>query len=105
MIKSPDRYIGKGYVVWACITQFDAATGDDSFRGEASNKNREYWFSDGENTYFSGDTDRLADFVTDDVVVMNVTSLGSYTYDTTLGGSTTVPWFYVDKITRKGSCA
>jgi len=36
---------------------------------------------------------------------MNVTSLGSYDYDTQSGGSTTVPLFQVDSIAHKGSCA
>jgi DNA-directed RNA polymerase subunit RPC12/RpoP len=104
IVKSPDKYIGKGYQVWACITQFDAATGPDTFRAQASNAKEEYWYSDGDNALFYGDETRLADFVTDDVVVMNVTSLGSFSYDTQVGGNTTVPLFNVDKITRKGSC-
>jgi hypothetical protein len=104
VVKSPDRYLGKTYQLWACIFQFDAATGDDAFLAQASNKKRAYWFTDGENASFTGDADRLADFVEDDVVVMNVTSLGSYSYDTQAGGNTTVPAFHVEKITRKGSC-
>jgi hypothetical protein len=35
---------------------------------------------------------------------MRVTTLGSFTYDTQIGGNTTVPWFSVDRISRKGSC-
>jgi hypothetical protein len=104
IVKSPDDYVGTGYQVWACITQFDAATGRDAFRGQASNANEEYWFSNGENAYFSGDESRLEDFVTDDLVFMKVTSLGSYSYDTQTGGSTTVPAFHVDAISAKGSC-
>jgi hypothetical protein len=104
VVKSPDAYIGKTYQLWACISQFDAATGDDTFRGQASNKRREYWYSDGENALFTGDSGRLVDFVQDDVVVMNVMVLGSFSYDTQIGGNTTAPWFSIDKITRKGSC-
>jgi hypothetical protein len=104
LVKAPDDYIGRTYQVWACVTQFDAATGPDTFRGEASNKKREYWFLDGENALFTGDVRQLNDIVQDDVVVMNVSSLGSFTYDTQIGGETTVPWFSVAKITRKGSC-
>lgn len=104
-MKSPDNYIGKRYVVYACVTQFDAATGDDTFRGEAANKKIEYWYLDGENALFTGTASQLADVVTDDVVVMNVTSLGSFSYDTQIGGNTTVPWFQIDKVTPKGSCA
>lgn len=53
---------------------------------------------------FTGNADQLADFVADDVVVMNVMSLGSLSYDTQAGGNTTVPLFEVVKITRKGTC-
>lgn len=103
--KSPDKYLGKTYVLWACITQFDAATGTDSFRADASNKRREYWY-EGVNTMFTGTAAQLEDVVTDDIVLMNVKSLGSFSYDTQIGGNTTVPHFEVEKITRaKGSCA
>jgi hypothetical protein len=105
LVKSPDNYIGDTYRIWACITQFDAATGDDTFRAQGSYKKETYWYSDGDNALFTGDSSDLADFVQDDIVVMNVTVLGSYTYDTQIGGSTTVPSFIVDKISRKGDCS
>ncbi len=103
IVKAPDDYTGKGYQLWACITQFDAATGDDSFLGNASFKKLKYWYQ-GENAYFTGEPRALIDVVEDDVVVMNVVGLGSYSYDTQIGGNTTVPAFLVTKITRKGSC-
>ena len=104
LVKSPDDYTGKTYQVWTCIFQFDAATGEDSFLGQASYKKLEYWWSDGENASFTGDADRLADFVEDDIVLMNVVGAGSLSYDTQAGGNTTVPAFEIVKITRKGSC-
>jgi hypothetical protein len=104
LVKAPDNYIGKGYQIWACISQFDAATGLDSFRGQASYHKLTYWYTDGANTIFTGDESRLSDFVQDDVVVMNVIGAGSYSYDTQAGGNTTVPAFLISKITRKGSC-
>lgn len=104
IVKSPDKYIGKGYHLWACISQFDAATGSDTFRADASNKKREYWSLDGENALFSGDEDRLSAYVEGDMIVANVTTLGSYSYDTQIGGNTTAPLFHVDSIARKGSC-
>jgi hypothetical protein len=105
VVKAPDNYIGTGYTLWGCISQFDAATGLDSFRAETSNKKREYWFSDGVNAFFNGDASRLADFVQDDVVYMKVLSMGSISYDTQNGGNTTVPLFEIVSISRKGSCA
>jgi hypothetical protein len=100
-----DKYTGKGYLVWACITQFDAATGDDSFRAQAGYTDLLYWYTDGDNAIFTGDAGKLAAFVQNDVVYMHVIGAGSTTYDTTLGGSTTVPTFQVTSITRKGTCS
>jgi hypothetical protein len=103
-VKAPDNFIGNAYQLWGCISQFDAATGADTFRAETSYQQEEYWYLDSENALFTGDEGRLADYVKDDVVYMKVVSLGSYTYDTQIGGSTTVPWFEVRQISRKGSC-
>ena len=105
VVKAPDKYFGRTYQVWACISQFDAATGADTFRGQGSNKKRSYWYLDADNALFTGDEDQLSDFVQDDVVLMRVTVLGSFSYDTQNGGNTTVPSFEVDRISRKGSCA
>jgi hypothetical protein len=104
VVKNPDAYLGRTYQIWGCIFQFDGATGPDSFLAQTSYKKLEYWYSDGENAAFLGEISQLADIVEDDVVVMNVTSMGSYSYDTQAGGNTTVPLFSIDKITRKGSC-
>jgi hypothetical protein len=105
LVKSPDKYLGNAYHVWACITQFDAATGSDTFRAQGSYRQESYWYTNGSNTVFSGDDTKLADYVENDIVVMDVMSLGSLSYDTQIGGSTTVPAFMVVNITRKGSCA
>lgn len=105
VVKAPDDYIGRTYQIWGCIFQFDAATGPESFLAQAAPKRLDYWYTDGENASFAGETGRLSDFVEGDVVVMNVTVLGSYSYDTQAGGNTTVPSFLVTKITRKGDCS
>lgn len=104
-MKAPDDYTDRTYQIWGCIWQFDAATGPEAFLAQAAPKRVEYWYSDGENASFTGDADRLSDFVEGDIVVMNVTVLGSYSYDTQAGGNTTVPSFHVNKITRKGDCS
>lgn len=41
-----------------------------------------------------GDESKLANFVQDDIIYAKVVSLGSYSYDTQIGGGTTVPLFY-----------
>lgn len=104
LVKAPDNYAGDRVVVWGCITQFDAATGPDQFRAESANRRLQYWFSDGENAYFAGTSSQLAEFVADDVVRMDVTVIGAYTYETTQGGFITVPSFTVDSIVRRGGC-
>jgi hypothetical protein len=104
IVKAPDNYIGKGYQIWGCISQFDAATGDDTFRAQAYYAKTQWWWLDGSNAMFSGSASRLADFVQDDAVFMKVLSMGSYTYDTQAGGSTTVPMFLVVSISHKGTC-
>ena len=104
LVKAPDDYTGNGYLLWGCITQFDAATGESSFRAQGAAMNTEYWFSDGANTMFNGDAEALAQFVADDVISMKVISEGSYSYDTQAGGNTTVPMFRVTEITLQGSC-
>lgn len=105
LVKSPDSYIGKGYKLWACITQFDAATGDAEFLAQASYRRETYWALNGDNAAFVGVAATLADYVEGDVVTMSVMSLGSFSYDTQAGGNTTVPSFQVVKIKRqKGSC-
>jgi hypothetical protein len=104
VVKDPDAYVGRTYQIWACITQFDAATGSDTFRGQASYAKQSYWYTDGDNALFTGTDDQLGDFVQDDIVQVNVTTLGAFSYDTQIGGNTTAPWFTVDKIIRRGSC-
>ena len=104
LVKNPDAKTGNAYEIWACIWQFDAATGTDHFLANASNTKQEYWNLYGENASFMGSESKLADFVEGDAVQMKVISTGSYSYDTQAGGNTTVPQFEVRKITHKGSC-
>lgn len=104
VVKDPDRYIGRAYQLWACVWQFDSATGADSFLAQASYGRQEYWYSDGKDAAFIGTESALGDVVEDDVVFMRAIVLGSYTYDTAIGGSNTVPSFAVRSISVKGSC-
>lgn len=38
MVKDPDAYIGKNYTIFGEVTQFDAATGTDTFRADTGPK-------------------------------------------------------------------
>jgi len=103
--KSPDDYIGKTLVVYGEVSQFDAATGECTFRADIGNTNMAYSWSYEYNSIFTsgdGESDcpKLDDIVQDDEVRMTVTSLGSFSYDTQIGGRTTVPMFKVERISR-----
>lgn len=102
--KNPDAYLGQTMVVYASITQFDAATGKCTFRANVAHTNMAASYEYEHNSIFTGgDGDSncpaLADFVTDDEVRITATSMGSFSYDTQIGGNTTVPMFKVENIT------
>lgn len=103
IVKNPDAAYGEAYVVYASVDQLDAATGDEIFRGSVAASNTlNYGFFDGENAVFVGSGYQLARIVQGDIVRMEVTVDGSLTYDTQIGGSTTVPQFSIDSIKRVG---
>lgn len=96
--KNPDSHIGEAIVVYGSVTQFDTATGVDTFRADVGASNREYSFDYPTNTILSGDEDELSDLVEDDEFRAKVTVTGSLTYDTQIGGETTVPQLQVESI-------
>lgn len=106
--KNPDRYVGKRYIVYGVVTQFDAATGDDTFRADVGGVKRRpsYGFVDyPSNTLLTGSSTALANLVENDLFTAKVTVVGSYSYDTQIGGNTTVPLLEVDSISVTGSVA
>ena len=56
----------------------------------------------GKNTVLQGDENDLEDLVNDNVVRASVTVVGSYDYDTHIGGNTTVPLLEVNSLTVIG---
>lgn len=106
LAKDPDSYIGKTYLVYGNVTQFDSATGTDTFRADAGPKKLRisYGYVDyDQNSIFSGTESKLKKLVEGDCFTAKVTVLGSYSYDTQIGGNTTVPMFAVDSIKVYGS--
>ncbi|MEO3777295.1 hypothetical protein ABGB16_10675 [Micromonospora sp. B11E3] len=97
--KNPDAYLGKTYVVYGRVTQFDAATGTDSFRADVAHRRMADEWDYETNTMLTGSDSDLEDLVEDDTFRAKVTVLGSYSYDTQIGGQTTVPLLQVDSIT------
>ncbi len=103
IVKNPDAYADKYYVIYGEITQFDAATGTDTFRANIATSNTtSYGYFDGENCILVGSEKRLSDFVTGDVFRATIRVDSAFSYDTQIGGSTTVPLLEVVKIKRIG---
>ena len=104
--KSPDQYAGKTYTVHGVVTQFDSATGDDQFRADVDGVKHlpEYGYVDyPTNTLMSNISGDMSDLVQDDLFTAKVVVVGSYSYDTQIGGETTVPQLSVISITVTGS--
>ncbi|MGW3859346.1 hypothetical protein [Micromonospora arida] len=96
--KDPDGYLGKTYVVYGRVTQFDAATGSDSFRADVAHRRMAEEYDYETNTILNGSASDLDNLVEDDIFRANVTVLGSFSYDTQIGGETTVALLQVDSI-------
>jgi len=92
--KDPARHVGERVVVFGKVTQFDSATGTGAFRANVGAKRLPvtYGFVNyPTNTVLSGDEGGLANLVEGDIFRAEVTVTGPYSYDTQIGGSTTVP--------------
>jgi hypothetical protein len=99
IVKKPESYKGDKYIIYGEVTQFDSATGDDSFLADTAYRNTmSYGFFDGENTLLTGTAKQLDDLVEDDVFRASITVLGKIDYDTQIGGNTTVPLLEVNSI-------
>lgn len=105
LVKDPDAHAFETYHVYGYVTQFDAATGDSQFRADADYRAHTDWYDYEDNVLFGvadEDAARLADVVQGDIFEANITVVGSFSYDTQIGGSTTVPLFLVDAIAVTG---
>lgn len=99
VVKNPDKFTGKRYVIYGEVNQFDSATGDDTFLADTAHRNTtSYGYFDGENTMLTGSAAALEDLVEGDVFRATVVVSGSFSYDTQIGGNTTVPLLQIDKI-------
>ena len=107
VFRSPDAHVGKKYVVYAEVTQFDSGTGPDQLRADVAHEDVRsdhsgYW-NEGENAMVAVGAANVDDIVQGDIVKMYVEVKGSLTYDTTMGGSMSVPEFTVNVIKRIGT--
>ena len=98
--KEPDAYAGTNMIVFGDVTQLDSATGPCSMLLSAAEAQKENSFDYAQNTFAtSGDGESVCPvfdpLVEGDHVKMWVTVIGSFSYDTQIGGNTTVPAFQV----------
>lgn len=107
VLKDPDAHVGEVFRVWGEIMQFDSRTGPGEFLANVANRNTtSYGFFDGETALFSGNEAQLARFVQDDLLTAVVQVVGSYSYDTAVGGSNAVAQFkIIGGLQRQGSNA
>jgi hypothetical protein len=109
VVKNPDAGKGTVYRLVALVTQMDAATGPCNFRGYWDNTVRAYNFEyEGDNALFTAEPDvstsstcPIFDGIDqDDTMTLTVRLQGSYSYDTQIGGNTTVPHFQVLRVDK-----
>jgi PASTA domain len=98
--KNPDAHIGERVIVHGRVTQFDAATGTTAFRASVDGVRQKQAYDYDTNTMLGGDAADLEDIVLDDEFTAEVTVRGSLTYQTQIGGTTTVPVLLVQTISR-----
>jgi hypothetical protein len=105
LVKNPDAHKGETVRVYGYVTQFDAATGTTILRANASGVRQSAWYDFTDNAMFgvaTSDEAKLTNVVEGDLFTAEVKVAGSYSYDTQIGGNTTVPLFLIDNIVVTG---
>ncbi|WP_052068584.1 DUF2510 domain-containing protein [Rhodococcoides fascians] len=101
LIKDPDAAAGQKHVIYGEVTQLDAATGNQGMRIDAMATPPTETYAIGDNAVVSvNDPTILQPIVSGDRVKLFVTVKGALSYDTQIGGSTTVPEFTAAMIDR-----
>lgn len=100
--KKPTSSSGKKVIVFAEIGQFDVATGEDSFIGNASALQPVEQYEYDSNTMFEGDPKLLKGFKAEDVVRVEGVVAGSVQYENTIGGGTDAVVIHVSRIEKVG---
>jgi hypothetical protein len=100
---------GEAIIVYGQVRQFDSATGTDTFRasvdGVVHKPSCGYVDYEKNTVLTSPGGAELGDLVQDDLFKAEVVVAGSLSYDTQIGGSTTVPLLLVTKITVTGTAS
>lgn len=96
--KDPNAHAAEAITVYGVVTQFDSATGTDTFRADVDGVKHSDYYEYPTNTVLTSDVGTLMDVVDGDIFTAKVLVLGSLSYDTSIGGSTTVPQLFVSSI-------
>jgi hypothetical protein len=95
LVKNPDASIGRKVVLYGVVTQFDKATGQNSFIARTGAEPGDY----SENSiFYAHDQSILSSVVAEDTVTIWCTGNGTETYTTQSNGERTVPKFWVNII-------
>lgn len=103
LARDPDAHVGQQLILTGVVYQFDAATGRCGFLANVGHDRVTYSYDYLQNAIFTAgdgwdDCPVLDDVVEEDHIRMWVTTLGSFSYDTQIGGNTTVPSFEVHQV-------
>jgi hypothetical protein len=102
LLKDPDANKGYRLILHGVVTQADAATGTQSFRASVAGDTHGYaWQYDTNALIMAAAPSIIADVVKDDRLTMYVDIVGSYSYDTIMGGKITAPVFRVSMLERE----
>lgn len=102
IVKNPIAAEGKKIIVYSDINQFDQATGEDTFLGDASALQPAEESEYDSNTLFRGDPKLLKELGDDDIVRVHGVVTGSYSYENTMGGGTDAVQVDVARIEKVG---
>jgi len=100
LIKNPDASIGRKIVLYGVVTQFDTATGQNSFRAVTGTEPGDFKQN---SIFYAHDQSILSRVVAQDAVTIWCKGNGTETYKTTDNGEETVPRFWVNIIKDAGS--
>ena len=104
LARSPDAAKGRKLVIHGVVTQFDSGTGATQFRASVAGARQDAWYDYDINVVIAGASPPVvANVVKDDLVTIYVEVAGAYRYDTTLGGSMTVPRFTANIVDVTGT--
>lgn len=104
IVRDPSAARGRKLVLYGYVSQFDSATGTNQFRASVDSQPLGSWYEYDHNVVIkASDRALVANVVEDDLITLWVEVDEPLTYDTTLGGSTTVPSFRLNMIEVTGA--